>query len=108
VRAALQEPGVTAKNGGINMSIILMDVGGNGKCKSMMVNEVITTLKWTEDWGEDNYTVFITTGLAVTNAHRSMVHSWMEGLGFPVNEMACKELKGQTQGSNLEEDACKV
>jgi hypothetical protein len=100
VRAALQEPGVTAKNGGINMSIILMDVGGNGKCKSMMVNEVITTLKLKEDWGEDNYAVFSMTGLALMNVHGSIVHSWKEGLGFPVDKMAYR-----TQGSKLEEDA---
>eukprot|EP00978_Attheya_sp_CCMP212_P019233 scaffold53647_cov59-Attheya_sp.AAC.2 len=55
VRAALQEPNVMAKNGGISRLIILIGVGGVP-----------------EDWGEDNYTVFVMTGLATTNVHRSM------------------------------------
>eukprot|EP00978_Attheya_sp_CCMP212_P024884 scaffold78991_cov48-Attheya_sp.AAC.2 len=94
VRAALQEPDVTAQNGGISKLIILIGVGGTGK--STTINGVITTLKLNENWDEDNYAVFATTGLAATNVHGCMVHSWQEGLGFPIEHKPYSELKGQT------------
>eukprot|EP00978_Attheya_sp_CCMP212_P021862 scaffold64252_cov60-Attheya_sp.AAC.1 len=93
VRAALQEPNVTAENGGISKLIILIGVGGTGK--STTVNGVITTLKLKEHWGEDNYAVFATTGLAATNVHGCTVHSWQDGLGLPI-DVPYTELKGQT------------
>jgi ATP-dependent DNA helicase PIF1 len=75
--------------------IVLIDgVGGTGK--STTVNGVITTLKLKEKWAKENYAVLATTGLAATNVHGSMVHSWKEGLGFPVHNAKFTELKGQT------------
>eukprot|EP00978_Attheya_sp_CCMP212_P042848 scaffold268799_cov35-Attheya_sp.AAC.1 len=63
--------------------IVLIGLGGTAD-KSTTVNAVITTLKQKEGWSDENYAVFATTGLAATNIHGSTVHSWKEGLGFPV------------------------
>eukprot|EP00978_Attheya_sp_CCMP212_P017539 scaffold46862_cov30-Attheya_sp.AAC.2 len=65
--------------------IVLIGLGGTGK--STTVNAVITTLKQKEGWSDENYAFFVmTAGLAATNIHGSTVHSWKEGLGFPVGK----------------------